>query len=63
MLLFLLLMLLRRNICHQVSNQADTLALLAIFIISRRCRRLITGEQFKTDPAETSYKNHFQTFN
>jgi len=31
MLLFLLLMLLVRSVCHQVSNQADKLELLAIF--------------------------------
>jgi len=36
MLFFLLLMLLFHSICHQVSNQADKLALLVIFIISRR---------------------------
>jgi len=35
MLFFLLLMLLFRSVCHQVSNQADKLDLLAIFIISR----------------------------
>jgi len=31
MLLFLLLMLLFRSVCYQVSNQADKLVLLAIF--------------------------------
>jgi len=31
MLFFLLLMLLFRSVCHQVSNQADKLDLLAIF--------------------------------
>jgi len=31
MLFFLLLMLLFRRVCHQVSNQADKLDLLAIF--------------------------------
>jgi len=31
MLFFLLLMLLFRSVCHQVSNQADKLVLLAIF--------------------------------
>jgi len=36
MLFFLLLMLLFRRVCHQVSNQADKLVLLAIFNISRR---------------------------
>jgi len=36
MLFFLLLMLLFRSVCHQVSNQADKLDLLAIFLISRR---------------------------
>ena len=36
MLLFLLLMLLFRSVCQQVSNQADKLDLLGIFIISRR---------------------------
>jgi len=35
MLFFLLLMLLFRSVCHQVSNQADNLILLAIFIVSR----------------------------
>jgi len=35
MLFFLLLMLLFRSVCHQVSNQADKSDLLAIFIISR----------------------------
>jgi len=33
MLFFLLLMLLFRSICHQVSNQADKLALLAIILL------------------------------
>jgi len=33
MLFFLLLMLLFRSVCHQVSNQAHKLVLLAIFII------------------------------
>jgi len=33
-LFFLLLMLLFRSVCHQSSNQADKLVLLAIFIIS-----------------------------
>jgi len=36
MLFFLLFMLLFRSVCHQVSNQADKLDLLAIFIINRR---------------------------
>jgi len=36
LLLFLLLMLLFCSVCHQVSNQADKLDLLVIFIISRR---------------------------
>jgi len=40
MLFFLLLMLLFRSVCHQVSNQADKLDLLAIFIISRRFAHL-----------------------
>jgi len=40
MLFFLLLMLLFRSVCHQVSNQADKLVLLAIFIISRRFAHL-----------------------
>jgi len=34
MLFFLLLLLLFRSICHQVSNKADELVLLAIFIVS-----------------------------
>jgi len=33
MLFFLLLMLLFRSICHQVSNQADKLALLAYILL------------------------------
>jgi len=33
-------MLLFRSVCHQVSNQADKLDLLAIFIISRRFAHL-----------------------
>jgi len=33
MLLFLLLMLLFRSICHQVSNQKDKLALLTIILL------------------------------
>jgi len=32
-LFFLLLMLLFRSICHQVSNQTDKLALLAIILL------------------------------
>ena len=34
MLLFLLLVLLFRSVCHQVSKQADKLDILAIFIFS-----------------------------
>jgi len=37
-MLFLLLLMLLRSICHQVSNQADKFDLLAI--ISLFCRRL-----------------------
>jgi len=33
-------MLLFRSVCHQVSNQADKLDLLAIFIINRRFAHL-----------------------
>jgi len=33
-------MLLFRSICHQVSNQADKLVLLEMFIISRRFAHL-----------------------
>jgi len=33
MLFFLLLMLLFRSVCHQVSNQADKLDLLAIILL------------------------------
>jgi len=33
-------MLLFRSVCHQVSNQADKLDLLAIYIISRRFAHL-----------------------
>jgi len=33
MLFFLLLMLLLRSVCHQVSNQADQLDLLAIILL------------------------------
>jgi len=33
MLFFLLLMLLFRSVCHQVSNQADQLDLLAIILL------------------------------
>jgi len=40
MLFFLLLMLLFRSVCHQVSNQADKLVFLAIFFISRHTSHL-----------------------
>jgi len=40
MLFFLLLVLLFRSVCHQVSNQADKLDLLAIVIINRRFAHL-----------------------
>jgi len=45
-------MLLFLSVCHQVSNQADKLALLAIFIISRRFAHLFkwasSGQCFLT---------------
>jgi len=45
-------MLLFRSVCHQVSNQADKLVLLAIFIISRRFDHLFkwasSGQCFLT---------------
>jgi len=52
MLFFLLLMLLFRSVCHQVSNQGDKLDLLAILIISRRFAHLFkwtsSGQCFLT---------------
>jgi len=40
--------LLFRSVCHQVSNQADKLVLLAIFIISRRFARVVVKLNFVT---------------
>jgi len=52
LLFFLLLMLLFRSVCHQVSNQADKLDLLAIFIFSRHFAHLFkwasSGQCFLT---------------
>ena len=49
---FLLLMLLFRSVCHQVSNQADKLVFLAIYIISPRFAHLFkwasSGQCFLT---------------
>jgi len=45
-------MLLFHSVCHQVSNQADKLVLLAIFIISRSFAHLFkwasSGQRFLT---------------
>jgi len=58
-LFFLLLMLLFRSVCHQVSNQADKLDLLAIFIISRSFSHLfnVSPTRYRTSLGLPSFFN------